>query len=140
MVSGVSIFAYAALALLTGISAPIWSITLVYIAARSIIGTIQPTIAVIIADLSPKDRLTASYALVRVGGNVGFALGPTIDGYLMIFLPYGWLLSISALTCLVITILIYFFLSESFVGSRERVDFRSTLAVAGDRPFLVFTI
>jgi MFS family permease len=71
---------------------------------------------------------------------VGFALGPAIGGYLMIFLSYGWLLSISALTCLVITLLIYFFLRESFLGSRERVDFLSTLAVVRDRPFLVLTI
>ena len=140
MVSGVSIFTHAALALLAGVSAPIWSIALVYIAARSIIGTIQPVIATIVADLSPKNRLTESYALVRVGGNVGFALGPAIGGYLMIFLSYGWLLSISALTCLVITLLIYFFLRESFLGSRERVDFLSTLAVVRDRPFLVLTI
>ncbi len=140
MVSGVSIFAYAALASLIGISAPIWLIVLVYIAARCIIGIIQPTITTIVADLSPSDRLTESYALVRVGGNVGWALGPAIGGYMMMFLTYSWLLSISVLACLVITILIYFFLRESFTGSRERVDFRSILAVAGDRLFLVFNI
>jgi MFS family permease len=140
MVSGVSIFTHAALALLAGISAPVWSIALVFIVARSIVGTLQPIIAAIVADLSPKNRLTESYALVRVGGNVGFALGPAIGGYMMIFLSYGWLLSISALTCLIITLLIYFFLHESFLKSRERVDFLSTLAVARDRPFLVLTI
>lgn len=140
MVSGVSIFTHAALALLAGISAPVWSIALVFIVARSIVGTLQPIIAAIVADLSPKNRLTESYALVRVGGNVGFALGPAIGGYMMIFLSYGWLLSISALTCLIITLLVYFFLRESFLKSRERVDFLSTLAVARDRPFLVLTI
>jgi MFS family permease len=140
IVSGASIFAYTALALLTGMSASIWSIALVYVAARGTIGTIQPTIAAIVADLSPKGRLTESYALVRVGGNVGFALGPAIGGYMMTFLSYGWLLSISAITCLVITVLIYFFLRESFVRSKERVDFRSTLVVAKDRHFLIFII
>jgi MFS family permease len=139
-VSGASIFAYAVLALLTGMSASIWLIALVYVAARGIIGTIQPTIAAIVADLSPKDRLAESYALVRAGGNVGFALGPAIGGYLVTFISYGWLLSISALTCLVITVLIYFFLRESFLRSKERVDLRSTLAVAGDRNFLIFII
>jgi MFS family permease len=139
-ISSASIFAYAVLALLIGMSASIWLIALVYIAARGIIGTIQPTIAAIVADLSPKDRLAESYALVRAGGNVGFALGPAIGGYLVTFISYGWLLSISALTCLVITVLIYFFLRESFLRSKERVDLRSTLAVAGDRNFLIFII
>jgi MFS family permease len=139
-ISSASIFAYAVLALLIGMSASIWLIALVYVAARGIIGTIQPTIAAIVADLSPKDRLAESYALVRAGGNVGFALGPAIGGYLVTFISYGWLLSISALTCLVITVLIYFFLRESFLRSKERVDLRSTLAVAGDRNFLIFII
>lgn len=140
MVSGASIFANAVLALLAGISAPVWAIALVYVLSRGTMGTMQPTIAAIVADLSPKDRLTESYALIRVGGNVGFALGPALGGYLMGFISYGWLLSISALTCIIVTVLLYFFLRESFVGSEERVDFRSTLAVAEDRPFLVFTI
>jgi MFS family permease len=140
MVSGASIFVYAALALLIGISASIWAIALVYVLARSTSGVTQPTIAAIVADLSPKNRLTESYALVRVGGNVGFALGPAIGGYLMGFVSYGWLLSISVLACIIVTVLMYFFLRESFVGSEERVDFRSTLTVAGDRPFLIFTI
>ncbi|MFH0768275.1 MAG: MFS transporter [Chloroflexota bacterium] len=140
IISVVSIFAYALLAFLAGISSPVWLIALVYIVARSFIGTIQPAVSTVVADLSPNDRLAESYALVRVGGNVGFALGPAMGGYMMSFLSYGWLLSVSAVTSVIITILIYFFLKESFVVSRERVDFRSTLAVTGDRPFLVFTI
>lgn len=137
-ITTVSIFAYAALSVLIGVSAPIWLIAVAYIVARSIIGTINPTVMAIAADLSPKDRLTETYAFIRVGGNVGFALGPALGGYLMAFLSYGWLLSVSALTCLIVALLILFFLRESFTGSGERVDLRSTLAVAQDRPFLIF--
>jgi len=140
MISVTAVFAYAVLAFLTGISASIWAIALAYIAARSVIGTIQPTMSAVVADLSPKDRLTECYALVRIGGNFGFAIGPAIGGYLMAFLSYGWLLSISAFTYLVVILLIYFFLRESFAGSKERVDFPSTIAVARDRLFLSFTV
>lgn len=140
IITAVSIFAYAALALLTGYNAPVWVIAAVYIAARSIIGTINPTVMAIVADLTPKDRLMETYAFVRVGGNIGFALGPAIGGYLMTFVSYGWLLGVSALTCLVVTALIYFFLRESFVKGSDRVDFKSTIDVALDRPFLFFTI
>jgi predicted MFS family arabinose efflux permease len=140
MVSCIGIFTYATLALLIGISAPIWSIALVYIVSRGTTGTMQPTISAIVADLSPKVRLTESYALVRVGGNVGFAIGPAIGGYLMTSISYGWLLSISAITSILITAFIYFFFRESSTRHNEQVDFRSTLAVAKDRAFLVFII
>jgi MFS family permease len=139
-ITTLSIFAYAGLSVLTARTAPIWQIAAAYIVARSILGTINPTVAAIAADLSPKDRLTETYAFIRVGGNIGFAVGPAVGGYLMTFLSYGWLLSISAFTCLIVAGLVFFFLKESFVGGGERVDFHSTIAVARDRPFLIFII
>lgn len=139
-VFGIGIFGYSVMALLIGFTAPIWLIAIVYVAAEGIRGIIGPTLSAIVADLVPKERLAESYAVLRVGANVGFALGPAIGGYLITFLSYGWLFSVSALVSLAVTVLIFFFLRESFVGSKERVDFRSTLAVAGDRPFLVFII
>jgi predicted MFS family arabinose efflux permease len=140
IISGIGVFIYTVLALLIGLSASLWSIALVFVLSRVIMGTIQPTISAIVADLSPKDRLTESYALVRVGGNVGFALGPAIGGYLMNSISYGWLISISALTSILITVFIYFFFRETSTANKEHVDFRSTLAVAKDRSFLVFII
>lgn len=134
----VSIFAYAGLSVLIGTSSPVWLIALVYIAARSIIGTINPTVMAIVADLSPDDRLTETYAFVRVGGNIGFALGPALGGYLITSLTYGWLLSISAFTCLIVALLVIIFLRESYGGGGEKVDIKSTLEVAKDRPFLIF--
>jgi MFS family permease len=139
-ISTASIFAYAALSVLIGISSPVWLIAVMYIAARSIIGVINPTVMAIIADLSTNERLTETYAFVRAGSNIGFALGPAIGGYLVASLSYGWLLSISAFACLIITLLIIFFLHESYGGGGERVDLKSTLAVAKDRFFLVFIL
>jgi MFS family permease len=139
-IAGVSIFAYALLAGLIGYAAPTWVIVLVYILSRGITGIINPTISAIVADLSPGNRLAESYALVRVGANVGFAIGPAAGGFLITFLSYAWVLSLSSLMYLLITVLIFFFLRESFTGSKGRVDLRSTLAVASDHPFLVFVI
>ncbi len=137
-VSSVAAAASLTLAFLIGMSAPVWVITIVYVLTRSLNGTIGPTILAIVADLSPNNRLAESYALVRVGGNVGFAIGPAIGGYLMGFVSYGWLFSISAAVSLAAAFLIFMFLGESFGGSKARVDLRSTLAVARDVPFLVF--
>ena len=128
------------LALLIATSAPIWAITAVYILSRSLNGTIGPTILAVVADLAPNDKLAEAYALVRVGGNVGFVIGPALGGYLMGFVSYGWLFSISASVSLVAAFLIFLFLRETFSGSKTRVDLRSTLAVAKDWPFLLFAI
>jgi MFS family permease len=128
------------LALLIGMSAPILLIIAFFIATRSINGTIGPTTGAIVADLSPRDRLAESYAVVRIGGNVGFAIGPAIGGYLMGFISYGWLFSISAVVSLTVTALVYFFLRETYGGSKAHVNLRSTLAVAKDRSFLFFVI
>jgi len=140
MIMVASVFAYAALAALTGIMAPVWLITVAYVAARSVLRTINPTVAAIAADLSPRERLTETYAFIRIGGNVGFSLGPAMGGYLLAFLSYGWLVSVSAMMCIIATVLIVLFLKESFTGSGESVDFRSTIAVARDRPFLIFIV
>jgi MFS family permease len=139
-ISIASILASVATAVLIGMSAPIWSIILLFIATRSINGTIGPTTGAIVADLSPRNRLAETYAVVRIGGNLGFAIGPALGGYLMDYISYGWLFSISAVVSLLVTILVYFFLKESFGGSKSRVDLRSTLAVAGDKAFLVFAM
>lgn len=140
MISGMGIVAYSCLALLVGFSAPVWLIVIVYIASRGIIGTIQPTISAIVADLSPSDRLTESYALIRVGGNIGFAVGPAIGGYLRMFLSFGWLLGIASVTCAIVIVLVLFFLKDTFTGNLERVDIRSTLRVARDYRFLLFSL
>jgi MFS family permease len=137
-VLGFNVVTYVILAFLIGFAAPVWIIALVYIVAQG--GIVNPTISAIVADLSPAGRLAEAYAVVRIGGNVGFALGPAIGGFLIAIISYGWLLAISAGMYVIITVLIIFFLRESFSGSKTGVSLRSTLAVAGDRPFVVFAL
>ena len=137
--TGISILLYSGLAVLVGIAAPVWAILVVYIAGRTVLMTTRPAMAAMVADISPKDRLTETYGLLRVGGNVGFAAGPAVGGYLMTFLPYGWLFGVAALSCALVFLLILLFLRESFHRAIERVDFGSMLSVASHRTFVVFT-
>ncbi len=139
-ISGISTLTSVVQAVLIGVSAPLWSIILIFIATRSINGTVGPTTGAIVADLSPKNRLAETYAVVRIGGNIGFAIGPAIGGYLMDYVSYGWLFSISAVVSLLTMLLVYFFLRESFGGSKTRVDLKSTIAVGRDWIFLVFSV
>jgi len=94
--AGISIFLYSGLAVLIGVLAPVWAIVVTYIAARSLLATMRPVYSAIVADLSPKNHLTEAYALLRVGGNVGFAAGPAIGGYLLLFLPYAWFFGVGS--------------------------------------------
>ena len=138
--TGISIILYSALAILIGVSAPVWAIMAVFITSWTTLTMIFPAIRAMVADLSPKNRLTETYGLLRVGGNIGFAAGPAVAGYLMTLLPYAWLLGVAALACIFAFLLILSGLRESYRGGAERIDFRSTFSVATNRSFLMFTI
>jgi len=99
----------------------------------------RPVTSAMVADLSPPDRLTETYGLLRVGVNVGWAAGPAVGGYLATFLPYAWLFAVAPVASALAFLLILLFLRESFHGAAEPVDIRSTLSVAADRLFVIFT-
>jgi len=136
----VSVFLYSGLAVLIGISAPVLTIAIVYIAARSMLTTTRPVISAMVADFTSKERLTEAYGILRIGANMGWAAGPAIGGYLATFLPYGWLFGIAPLTCGIVSLIIFFFIRESSHGTSKGVGFRSMLTIANDRPFLFFAV
>jgi len=67
---------YAGLALLIGMSAPVWAITVVYIVGRSMLRVTHPVISAMVADFAPKERLTEAFGILRIGANIGWAAGP----------------------------------------------------------------
>lgn len=139
MAIGIRVLMYSGMAVLIGLSAPIWAIVVTYIAGQAIGMMGRPAISAMIADLSPKRRLTETYGLLRVGQNLGWAVGPAVGGYLATFLPYGWLFGVAALTSAVAFWLTLAFLRESFHKATEEVDLRSMFSIANDRIFLWFT-
>ncbi len=135
---GISVFVLSGLAVSVGVTAPIWVVMLTYILGQSILMMAGPAIRAMVADLSPKDRLTETYSLMRVGVNAGFAAGPALGGYLLTIFPYAWLLGAAVLASAVAFFLALFFVKESFHGSTKQVGFRSVFSVATDRAFLIF--
>ena len=138
--TAVSVFLFSGLAALIGITAPVWTIAVAYIASRLILTTTRPVISAMVADFTPKEKLTEAYGILRVGANAGWAAGPAIGGYLSTFLPYGWLFGVAPLTCGIVFLIIFFFIRESSQVMNKGIGFRSMLTVAGDRPFLVFVV
>ena len=76
MATSVSIFLYSGLAVLIGISAPVWAIVVAYIAGRSVLTITRPVISAMVADFTSKERLTEAYGILRIGANIGWAAGP----------------------------------------------------------------
>ena len=138
--TSISIFLYSGLAVLIGISAPVWAIVVAYIAGRSMLTITRPVISAMVADFTSKERLTEAYGILRIGANIGWAAGPAIGGYLATFLPYGWLFGIAPLTCGIVSLIVFFFVRESSHTVGKRISFRSMLPTADDRAFLVFTM
>lgn len=136
----VSVFLFSGLAALIGISAPVWAIAVAYVASRLILTTTRPVISAMVADFTPKEKLTEAYGILRIGANLGWAAGPAIGGYLATFLPYGWLFGVAPLTCGIVFLIIFFFIRESSHTVGNRISFRSMLTIANDRPFLVFVV
>ena len=140
MASFVSVFLYSGLAVLIGISSPVWAIVLAYIAGRSVLTIARPVISAMVADFTSKERLTEAYGILRIGANIGWAAGPAIGGYLATFLPYGWLFGVPVLTCGIVSLIVFFFVRGGSRGTNSKVGIRSMLPPADDPAFLLFIV
>jgi len=136
--SSTSVFLYSGLAVLIGISAPVWAIAIAYVAGRAMLTIARPVISALVADFTSKEKLTEAYGILRIGGNIGWAFGPALGGYLAAFLPYGWLFGIAAIACGVVFLIVLLFVHESSQWVGRSAGLRSVLPPADDRVFLVF--
>lgn len=137
MTSGVVL--YGLMAFSIGSGAPVLVIVGIYALTRSALSMQRPAINSVVADLAPKELMTETYGLMIMGGNLGFAAGPALGGYLAVYLTYGWLFALGAIIIGIALILIIFCLKESFQGSTERVSLGSIFTAATDHKLLLFT-
>jgi MFS family permease len=85
------------MAVLIGINASVWSIFLTSTVVTIVGGMSAPAISAIVTDVSQKNRLTESYGLMAIGGNLGWAIGPLTGGFLLSHTSYGWVFGIGVL-------------------------------------------
>ena len=138
MVSGTVLFGW--MALLIEVTAPVWAIIVVYTGLRGAIVMANPAIQSMVADHCPRERLTEAYGLVRIGGNLGWALGPALGGFLLASLHYSWLFGVATLMRGIALIFALITVKESFVGCQEHITLRSIFKAGQDRSFLGFTL
>lgn len=135
-----SVFLYIGMALLIGRAAPVLAIAAAYAGVRSALMMMRPAIAAVVVDLSPRERLTETYGVLRVAQNLGWAAGPAMGGYLAASLPYAWLFGFAALISGIAFFFVVLRLRESFSGASEPVSVRSMFTAGADRDFLKFTV
>lgn len=133
------VFLQLAMAGLVAVSAPVVYIALAFTCVRAALMMGRPAFSAIVADTAPKHRLTESYGLLRVGQNVGWAMGPAAGGYLAASLSYSWLFVFAGLMGAVTLVVVLFSVRESatsFSGSAGGV--RSLLSGGLGRSFIEF--
>lgn len=100
---------------------------------NSIFGAIfQPTANAMVADILPEEKRLDGYALTRSAGNLGWAAGPAIGGF-MAGASYAMLFYISAAMTLSSCMILFFFLkTPANVSNKDRFHFRDLIAIKDD--------
>lgn len=107
-----------------------------------------------VADLTRENQRLKAYGLLRMGGNLGWALGPALGG-LLATIDYAYLFFVTAFCMLIATLVLQIFCKESgdfrkrndestlpnhTNNKKIAVDLREIFSVLKDRKFLSFTM
>ncbi|MDI6896875.1 MDR family MFS transporter [Methanocella conradii] len=103
-------------------------------------GLFRPIPNIIATDLVPRDKRLEAFSLLRIGQNAGFALGPIVGGF-MALLSYTSMFYFTAITSGIYLLLVIFFISDTRTCMPSaRFSLRDVGSIAGDRPFMAFSL
>ncbi len=131
---------YVILALLVKADSHVLLLMITFIISHVTIMLIRPTFFTIVTDLTPREKLTKAYGMLRAGINVGWALGPAIGGYLLIVASYDWLFGLAALTSLISLIMTILLLRESLEKSDEKeiIGIKNIAKIVKNSNFMIY--
>ena len=129
---------FALLAVLIGINAAVWSIFLALFLVMVMGGMSAPSISAIVADVSQKNRLTESYGLMAIGGNLGWAIGPLTGGYLQGVSSYAWVFGIGALVTALSLIGTFYLPKDASVKPTEMLSKKNLKVFLSDPTLIIF--
>ena len=138
MVSGTVLFGL--MAYLIEITAPVWIIVLTYTGVRGAIVMANPAIQSMVVDQCPKDQLPEANGLLRIGGNLGWAAGPALGGFLLASLHYSWLFGAATLMRAVALVFAVLMVKESLIGYQEHLKLSTIFQAGQNSSFLIFTL
>lgn len=94
-------------------------IALVLILGQGISSLFLPASQAVVADVIAPQKRVEAYGLLRVGGNLGWAIGPMIGGFLA-SVSYAFLFLFTAFASVIAILLILVFIRESVRGSPSK--------------------
>ena len=102
----------------------------------------EPASNAMVADVSQGPERLEAYGFLRIGQNVGWALGPLIGGMLSIWFDYWLLFLLGAIATGVISVFFWLRIEESLGTGMARDRFRlaDLGQVMADRTFLAFSV
>ena len=115
----------------------LWSLLLIF---NWIAGSFyQPVANAMAADIVPKEKRVEAYSILRIGGNVGWAVGPMIGGFLAAT-SYPILFIFASFSTFISSFLVFFFLRETVKASpsEEKFTFKDIKKLKSDHLFLLY--
>lgn len=103
----------------------------------------RPANAAAIATYSKPENRSRAVALVRLGINLGFSVGPAVGGFVALYLGYKWLFYIDAATTFMAGMLVYILLPRPDnidQAERKAVLADSSTSAYRDWPYLIFIL
>jgi MFS family permease len=137
---GAGTLLFGVMALLIDKNAPVWAIVVAYTGLRGAIMMANPPIQSMVVDLCPREHLVEANGLLRIGGNLGWAVGPALGGLLLTSFHYSWLFGMATILRAGALLLALGFIKESFTGCQEHLKLRSIFQAGQDARFLGFTL
>ena len=94
---------------------------------------------VMVADVVPPGERNGAFSLLRIGGNLGFALGPILGGILATY-SYAMMFAVTTATSIIFLLISIFLLRDTSPEKCGISQVSSHVKVWADRPFLWFCI
>lgn len=135
---GWRVLLFVGLAALVAVDGPVWAIVGVYLAVRITGALAMSAITAMVADVAGQDQRMEAYGLLRVGGNVGWAAGPALGGFMASSLPYWTLFAATAALTLVACGLLLRHAREPALETEAAPPKQGFREVLSDRRFVAF--
>jgi MFS family permease len=104
-------------------------------------GFYQPVANAMAADIAPPEKRVEAYSILRIAGNIGWAFGPMIGGFLA-SASYSLLFIFASISTFLSSFLILLFLPETVKidPTKERFTFKDIGKLKSDHLFLLYCV
>jgi MFS family permease len=101
----------------------------------------QPVAHAMVADVVGKEKRVEAFSIIRIGGNLGWAVGPAIGGFVSV-ISYSFLFLIGSLTAIIAGGLILLFIKETVpeLENKSKFSFKDLIEIRKDRLFFIYCV